>query len=162
MPAIKKARGFSLIELMAVVVVTGILAAAAVPLGGAWVDRARLSSAKGELRESFGRAKNVAIRNAEAVAAGEPVTSVCLSDTNALTILAHTGLQAPDCANGLGEQIFSTQLPDSVSVTENANPVNCMCFNNWGVLTNNSCGICLTDASLKLEVGDRTETILVY
>lgn len=58
--------GFSLIELMIVMVIAGILVMAAVPFTQTWMDETRVINGKNALVQAWSQAKALALRNPEA------------------------------------------------------------------------------------------------
>ena len=74
-------RGFSIIELMIVLLLVGMALTRAIPFTVDWVNSARISEAEATLIEVVGLAKATALRNPAGVIDGEAVSSVCLSDS---------------------------------------------------------------------------------
>lgn len=101
-----KSRGFTLIELMVVLLISAILMMMAVPFTIAWMDSSRQLQARGDLTDAIGRVKAVALRNdgqagwnaAAARIRYEPVASM-------LTVEA-----------GNGNTLWSAQMPRAVEL----------------------------------------------
>jgi prepilin-type N-terminal cleavage/methylation domain-containing protein len=61
-------RGFTIVEILIVMLVTGLLMAIAIPRAQASLDRARVHSAAADVRSTFGYARTLAIAGQSAVA----------------------------------------------------------------------------------------------
>lgn len=151
-----------MVEVMVVLAVMAILLVAVMPAGTYWVGNAKIASAEGNLNHAVGRAKSAAFRNQRVAANQEPVVAVCISESNTLSVLEGTVANTPDCANNVGSLLWSATLDAAVSVTNNGNAVSCMCFNNLGMLTTNSCTGCLSQSILSLATNDFDETVYIY
>lgn len=160
---IQRSRGYTLIELTTVLAVTAILTASTVPLGSFWIERAQITEATGELTHSFGKAVATSLRNQHALNSTSAVTAVCVSQDNQLTVLEALATTPPNCSTSAGDKIWTTSLPERLSISNSGTDVSCMCFNTNGFLTTaDSCGTCSVGSSLDLTVGGRTETLNVY
>lgn len=167
----QKQRGFNLIELMIIIAILATLAVAAVPLGGAWVQDADLIEVEGDLTSAIGRAKSSSLRNATAVTGGNPVSAICISDTNMVTILNANGAGTPDCVAGTGDQVWQAQLDSDVEIFETnladledpVNDISCVCFNNKGLLTQAApCQACSVTSTITLMAGRKDAHIEIY
>ena len=67
----KNRRGFTMIELMVVVVIVGVLASIAIPIYGKYIKNARLTEATGKIGDIVTGAKSWAIENTNA--SGAPI-----------------------------------------------------------------------------------------
>lgn len=148
-------KGFSLIEIMIVIAVIALVVLVAAPLTGNWVSDAKRIEAEAQLTQAVGRAKAAALRNHMAATGESPVTAICLSDSNLLTVLEGTAGAAPSCASAGGTKLWQAQLHKGISVKVDSNDFSCVCFNNKGLLTTSgSCSACATTSNLSLDGED--------
>lgn len=159
MALVKLSRGFSLIELLVVLAVSGIILASSIPLGSQWIKSANLSSADGELSHAIGIAVATALRNEQALDSVEPAAALCLSDTNQLSVLEANTSGLPNCTGGTGTSVWSSSIPSNTAITANGNDISCMCFNPYGQLTQNSCSSCTIETTLNLSI-DSNQRVL--
>lgn len=155
-------RGHTLVEMTTVLAITSILAASTIPLGSHWLQQNRLTEGSGELTLSIGKAVGASMRNQHGLNVGLPVTTVCISNQNQLTVLEATSTTLPNCASGDGATIWSGSLPDRLEISGFSAPVSCLCFNSNAQLTTNSCTGCFTGTTLDLTAGTRTDTLYVH
>lgn len=72
----RRARGFTLVELMITLAIMALILMAGMPFAVQWVDNNRQLQARGALWEATGEARARAMRNPAGLAAGEPVAGV--------------------------------------------------------------------------------------
>lgn len=161
---IQRSKGYTLIELMTVLAITAILIASTVPLGAYWIERANLAESTGELTHSFGKAIATALKNQHALDPADAIAAICISNTNELTILESQATTALNCSTGMGDKLWTADLPKGIDITSNNTAVSCMCFTSNGFLTNSAanCSGCITSNTLNLAIGDRSEKLNVY
>lgn len=75
----KQSQGFTLIELMVVLVILAFLAAAALPFAQGWVSGVRQSEGRSQLSQAVGHAEALALRNPEGALQGEAVSRLTVS-----------------------------------------------------------------------------------
>lgn len=155
-------RGFTLVEALIVVAIMGILLAATVPAGKYWVENSKMASVEGNLDHAIGRAKSAALRNQHLAVGQAPVVALCLSDERTLSVLERTLTNTPDCENNVGTTLWSASIDNGVSVTSNGSDVSCVCLNNLGMVTTNSCGTCVSQPTISLAINDLNETVFLY
>lgn len=161
MAMIKMNRGFTLIEMVTVLAVSTILLATTIPLGGFWIESAKLSSTKGEMSHGIGKAIATALRNEQALDSASPASALCLSPTNQLSVLQANSSELPNCAASTGTTVWTSSIPENIEVTDNINVLQCLCFNPSGLLTNNSCAACTLEPILEMSIGDHAEVLHV-
>lgn len=157
----KLSRGYSLIELLIVLAISAILLGSTVPLGSHWIRSASLSAADGEISHGIGIAIATAFRNEQALDGKEPAATLCISDTNQLSVLEANASELPNCTAGTGTSVWSSSVPDRAAVTNDGNAISCLCFNPYGLLTSNNCPDCTTDTTLELSVDSTTRVLYV-
>ncbi|SDW62008.1 prepilin-type N-terminal cleavage/methylation domain-containing protein [Pseudomonas kuykendallii] len=126
----RQARGFSLIELMISVALLAFLVLIAGPFTSAWSNGAKVRDAEGVLNQGIGRAKAAALRNRYGIVDGKPAATLCLSDSNLLSLHEANDKDTP--ATCLTHSPWQAQLPASVSVTltADASTLSCLSFDN--------------------------------
>ncbi len=157
----KHSRGFSLIELLVVLAITGILLGSTIPLGSTWVKSANLSTTDGELSHAIGVTIATALRNEQAVGSTEPAAALCISDTNQLSVLKADTSGLPNCNGGTGIEIWSSSVPSNTAITANGSDISCLCFTQYGQLTQNNCPSCTMETSLDLSIGSKKRVLNV-
>lgn len=153
-----KKQGFTLIEVLIVIAIFALIVLVAAPLSGSWVRDANLLETEGQLTQAVGRAKAAALRNKVAATGDNPVSAVCLSNNNVLTVREGTAAGiAPHCTTPAGDQLWQTQVNTNVTVKANGAALSCMCFTNKGLLTaQGNCAGCSTSTSFNLSASGTT------
>lgn len=126
----KHPRGFSLIEMMVVLVIVALLAMAALPFTRAWTDGAQQNDFRNQVARAIGQAQALAVRNPEGAAQGIAVARVELSQGNLAVVNAR---------NGTTELLLA--LPDGMSLLDNTGAsLGCVEWDNRRTLvTTNGC-----------------------
>lgn len=149
-------KGFSLIELMIVVLLIGILAVVAGPLTSGWVNSSRIVETQGLLEQAVGQARSSAQRNPGNLGRADAASALCLNDEGALQVVESEGNPA-SCGEDQGNVAWSSQVPATVQ-TAGAD-FTCLLFNNRGrVLSDAPCSNQLT---FDLTAGGENETISI-
>lgn len=160
-----KNRGFTLIEVLIVIAIFALIILVAAPLTGFWVRDANLLEAEAQMTQAVGRAKAAALRNYMAAKGDDPVTVICLSDTNLLTVREGTAGVPPSCGTTpAGTQLWRAQLSTNVTVQANSADFSCVCFTNKALLTNGgaTCSACSTSTQFSLSAGGEPTTLVLY
>lgn len=124
-----KEQGFTLIELMVLLVITAILAATATPFTVGWASGSRQTEAKNLFTQALGQAKSLAVLNPQGVALGNPVSRLRINNNT---------YQVLDVASNT--VVWSAAIPRNVSLTVGSSDFSCVQFDNRGVkLTGNGC-----------------------
>lgn len=141
-------RGVTLVELMIVILIIGLIAAAASPFTSSWVKDARVAEGAATLEQAVGKAKAAALRNTARVTGNKPASMLCLSASG-----TSVGLMLPaDASQELKCDLTPTwtaALSDIVSVKtldkdDVATDWSCSCFSNKGLPIKDGaqCGAC--------------------
>jgi prepilin-type N-terminal cleavage/methylation domain-containing protein len=158
-----RTNGFTLIEVLIVIAIFALIILVAAPLSGYWVRDANRLEVEGQLTQAIGRAKAAALRNYMAATGENPVTAICLSATNLLTVREGTAGVAPDCDPAAGTQLWQAQLSEHVAVQAGGAALSCLCFTNKGLLTGTStCNTCSTTTSFTLTAGGEPTSLVLY
>lgn len=72
-------KGFTLIELMVVLVIVAALAAAALPFTNAWVEGVRQSNARSQVSQAVGVAQGLAMRNPRGALQGQAISRMTIA-----------------------------------------------------------------------------------
>lgn len=126
-----KEQGFTLIELMVLLVITAILASAAIPFAVGWASGARQTEAKNLFTQALGQAKSLAVLNPKSVSSGNPVSRLRLNNNTyqVLEVASNT-------------VVWSAVVPRNVSLHAGSNDFSCVQFDNRGLkISGNGCGV---------------------
>ncbi|MCK9505349.1 MAG: prepilin-type N-terminal cleavage/methylation domain-containing protein [Porticoccaceae bacterium] len=102
-------RGFTLIELMIVILIIGLLALVTGPFTGAWSDGANIHKAQGELDQAVRYARAASLRNGAGAIGNEPAMRIIVDDSTVKVCKTVSG--------ACGDVWWQTSLPGGVSVT---------------------------------------------
>jgi prepilin-type N-terminal cleavage/methylation domain-containing protein len=164
-------RGFTLIELMIVLLIAGLLLLVAAPFTSQWSNSTKITEAMGVINQAVSRAKASALSNPNGIArvkvtGGTSVTQVAaavcfLSGTVQVRVAADAATPAVcDSGSRAGTKIWLHKLPVGVTI-KNADDSNLnkgLCFDNRGLIV----GTCASDGNLKITVGATNETVQYY
>lgn len=161
-----KNAGFTLIELMIVVLIVGLMLLVAAPFTSAWTDSATLTRGEGVVIQAIGRAKAAAQRNEGGVSSDRAAAAVCVSATNTISVLVANVATGADCTP-TGDLLWSVNLPTNFDVGRTdaillSAGTNGLCFNNRGLKVSPAAMACDLDDNLTLAVGAESATINFY
>lgn len=135
--------GVTLIEMMFVVLLIGLLALLVSPLGGSWINSARVADSLSAMEQAVGQAKATALRNPAAIQGTDAASIICLSAAGVLSVRpAKPGVSPAvptpaTCGVDDPAPVWSTQLPAGVAIKMNDNTAwSCSCLTNKALLTN--------------------------
>ncbi|PUA29126.1 MAG: hypothetical protein B0W54_00500 [Cellvibrio sp. 79] len=153
-----KQHGLTLVEMMIVVVILGILAAAASPLTTRWVDNAKLNEGAAALDEAIGRAKAAAMRNTARINSSDQAASrLCFSAEKIKLVVPANATDPLTCDL---TPVWSVTLSDRVKIKVDDANWQCSCFNNRGLITNPKpavCDTCSSSLMFTFTTGDHSE-----
>ena len=155
----------TLIEVMIVVLLIGLLSLAASPFTSAWVKSSDVSKTLAALEQAVGSAKATALRNQAGVQGNTTAGALCLNDRTLQLVTAVAGEGAVNCnAVPAAAVLWSTQLPESVSIKLGAADWTCSCFTNKGLLSSAAvnCNSCGTNLTFTVTSGAESETLSLY
>lgn len=149
----------TLIELIIVIALLAILAAAAAPFTSKWIESARITETIGILEQAVGQARAAALRNPTALSGDTPASKICNDSTGVHIVLPIAGNSTLDCASPPAQPWLS-KLPANTTIKQGANDWACVCFNNKGLLTTTtaSCSACTTSLALTISSGSDNES----
>lgn len=159
-----KQRGFTLVEVLIVIAIIAVIIFIAAPLSGGWLRDANLLTAEAQLTEAIGRAKAASLRNSSAATGDNPVTAVCRSNGNLLTVREGTAAAAPSCSTPAGTQVWQAQIDTKVTVQVSGSTLSCLCFANKGqTTTSGTCSSCAASTSFTLSAtGTDSVTVAIF
>lgn len=167
-------RGFTLIELMIVILIIGLMVLVASPFTTAWSNSASVTKYEGVIKYAITLAKTAAMRNEAGVAGDAQASAVCVSAGNDRLYVTQASVNGAgviteaDCALS-GTVIYQADLPANLTVNKAANNAfemadgDGLCFNNRGLqVVTAAAGNCNASGSLAVKVGDESADIQFY
>ena len=165
----KYTQGFTLIELMIVILIAGLLMLVAAPFTSAWTNSTKITEVQGVINQAVSRAKASALRNPNGIERVNGTTSVTqvaaavcfLSGSVQVRVAAAPAIPANcDSASRTGTKIWAHKLPTGVTIKneDDSNLNKGLCFDNRGLIV----GTCASDGYLKITVGATNEKVQYY
>lgn len=127
----RRAKGFTLIELMITIAIFGILLFVGAPFTKAWGDSANQREAAGLLQQGISRAKATALRNPGKALDDAPAAALCRSG-QALKLFSVANAQSIDCS-ATTNVLWTAQIPASAVVQASGADIACIAFNSRGL-----------------------------
>lgn len=163
-------RGFTLIELMLVVLIIGLMVLVASPFTSAWSNSASVTKYEGVINYAISLAKTAAQRNEAGVDRAGQVTALCVSAGNDRLYVEQASVVAgviveADCTLS-SEIIYQADLPSNLTVTQDDDTAfemsdgDGLCFNNRGLQVITAVAdSCNASTGLKITVGNESADI---
>lgn len=163
-------RGFTLIELMIVVLIVGLMLLVAAPFTSAWTESANLTKGKGVLTQAIGRAKAAALRNRAGAEGIESAAAVCIDNSNTITVRGAIPAVSPTpritagCP-ATGTLLWTGQLPNTLEIEGKVNgsptaAITCLKLDNRAFPLGSS--TCAIDTDFKLKSGSVEDDAATY
>ncbi len=161
-PHCRPSKGFSIIELLIVILIMGMALVKGIPFTMDWVNSARVTEAESGLVEAIGLAKAKALRNAQGVISGDAVTAVCYAN-EILTVVEASADDSPaECAGG-STQIWQLSLAGNVNIAVQNNDFSCLCVDAKAQFTQSAgCNACSTNTTFTLTAGGINDSVEIY
>mgnify|MGYP001954624997 CR=1 FL=1 len=158
----RQSQGFSIIELLIVIMIMGLALVKGIPFTMDWVNSARVTEAESGLVEALGFAKAKALRNAEGIINGGAVTAVCYSNDR-LTVVEAADDSSPANCDGGSTQIWQLTLAGNVNIEVQNNDFACLCVDAKAQFTQaGSCNACSTNTTFALSAGGISDSVEIY
>lgn len=158
-----KQQGVTLVEMMIVVVILGIIAAAVSPFTAAWTDNAKVDESSAALEEAIGRAKAAAMRNKAGINSSDKAASrLCFSGAKIKLVVPANASDSLTCDL---TPVWSASLSDKVKIKVDDVDWQCSCFNNRGLIANPKpavCDTCSSTLKFNFKSGDHSEEHSFY
>lgn len=156
--------GFTLIEVMIVVLIAGLLALVAAPFTSAWIDSSKLTKAEGVLAEAVGRAKAAAQRNHLGAAQANTSAVVCVDNAQNSVVVLEAEVSGAnvyaECVD-VGTIIWQQDIPAGVAVTTADDvAIAGLCFDNRGLVRLDT--DCNSTGNLKFAANVTIDTVQYY
>ena len=130
---VKAQSGFTLTEILIVIAITGVLAAATAPYSSNWTDTTNVRHATDMLNQSFQNGKTVALRNPLQVVGSNPAAGLNLE--SGILLLCQGDPADSNCTAGGSRVVWQSTIPDGVTVQINgANLTNIEIDNTGGAI----------------------------
>ncbi|WP_200222346.1 type II secretion system protein [Rubrivivax gelatinosus] len=138
----RRRRGFTLVEMMIVLVLTVVMALLVVQLGSHWSDNARLTRVQAQLQHAYDSTKSAALQNPLASTRGESAATLCLLDGAFAVVLGD------DCA---AHAVWSFAYDAVVGVSLADPDSRCITLDSAGVAI--AAADCSTDLRFSITTG---------
>ena len=155
-------RGFSLIEVMIVLLLIGIILVKGIPFTSDWVNGAKVTDAESALIEAVGLAKAKALRNGPGIINGGAVAAVCMGSSIVKVVEAANDSTPAACSNS-SPVVWQSKMPMVVTVGVAGAAFACLCVDAKAqYIAVGTCAACSTQATFTLVAGGVNETIDIF
>ena len=127
---VKAQAGFTLTEILIVIAIAGVLAAAAAPYSSNWTDNTNVRHATDMLEQSFQNGKTVAMRNPLQVVGSNPAAGLNLE--SGVLLLCQADPTDSNCTAGGSRVVWQSTIPDGVSILINGSNLTTIDIDNTG------------------------------
>ncbi|MGC4077893.1 MAG: prepilin-type N-terminal cleavage/methylation domain-containing protein [Rubrivivax sp.] len=135
-------RGFTLVEMMIVLVLMVVMALVVAQLGTQWSDNARLARVQAQLQHAYDSTKSAALQNPQAATRGDAAATLCLQDGAFAVVLGD------DCS---AKAVWSYAQESGVSVSLADADSRCIALDSAGVAV--AASGCSTDLRFSITTG---------
>ncbi|MBG6079046.1 pilus assembly FimT family protein [Rubrivivax gelatinosus] len=135
-------RGFTLVEMMIVLVLMVVMALLVAQLGSQWSDNARLARVQAQLQHAYDSTKSAALQNPTAATRGEGAATLCVLDGAFAVVLGD------DCG---AQPVWSFAHEGGVSVSLAEPDSRCIALDSAGVVV--AAAGCSTDLRFSITTG---------
>lgn len=164
-PDARRAAGFSLIESMVALLVSGLLMLASLPFTQSWIASTRVRDTQGLLQQGVARAKAIALRNPGGSSGSAAAAILCVGNGR-LRLIAATRSPQTAASCTATTALWSAALQPDTSITSGDNALACLAFNNRGVSINPAAAAgtdsCATSTSVLISAASQNATVTFY
>ena len=159
----RRMQGFTLIELMVGIAIMAVLMASSVSLGAGWVNEARVTDARSQMRLAYSKGRAYAIRNGNAVTTA--AAWICVASGVVYVYESTSALPTGPAACGGAGSVWHADLAGGTATTvetaaaANSTAFACLGFGNRGIPISASIGAttCTTAQTLYVKRGNVNE-----
>ena len=154
-------RGFTLIELMIVLLIMAMIVLVAAPFTRAWSSSARLTEGKGIMMQAVGRAIALSQRNPMGVDNNFTAAALCVANNVVTVYQPINSVTSARCNPVIGNLVWSRALPVDLEVkrVDDSPFVSGFCFSNRGILETWNCN---NSSTLNLTAGSEDENAIQF
>lgn len=155
-------KGFSVIELMIVLLLLGMALAKGIPFTVEWVNSARVTDAESALIEGVGFAKAKALRNSNGVIEGRAVTALCYNQGQFSVYEGDDNAKPAACDASL-DRPWMQSIASNVDIKVANNAFSCICFDAKAQITQTgNCALCASSTTFDIALGGTSTNVEVY
>jgi prepilin-type N-terminal cleavage/methylation domain-containing protein len=148
-------KGFSVIELMIVLLLMGMVFAKGIPFTLEWVNSARVTDAESALIEGVGFAKAKALRNGNGVIEGRAVTALCYNQGQ-FSIYEGEDNAKPAACDVTLDRPWVQSIASNIDIKVANSAFSCICFDAKAQITlTGSCALCASSTTFDIALGNQ-------